>query len=581
MEYSKKNPLVFILISLLSIWLGGSILFYFYPIRDVNPIVILMVIAAVWITMFYMVRSFRDFSGLSKWKKGMTGLFLTLFSFILLFSIRGEQLYLEDNSLISKVGVYAGTYLTILLSTAAIILLLLSVRGIEGQRKTSKMMIIIYGLPALLSWLFFWIALFPGGMTPDSLAQWGQAETLELSNWHPVIYTLMIAGLTELWDSPGVVTLAQILILSSIVGYAGYKMEQYSFPKWAVLLFAVIAAISPLNSIYSIMIWKDVLYSSFLLLFTILIFNLVKTNGHWIKGKKQFLFIIAAAICASFFRHNGFPVVMISLFTALILYRHAYKQIGSALVLIGVIYLVITNPIYNYYNVKPSDPNEALSIPTQMIGTVIAGEGNLTEEQLDYYNRLLPLDRWKNQFNPYISDPIKFSGGYERSVIFDDWGLFFSNWKDVVLQNPVMAAGGFLKHTSLVWQINEPPAPGYTAAYVTNVYDGNRFGLENKIISTRGQYYAKSYLNKTREYLGHIIWRPAVYLYLIILFTFVAYLRNNYSVLLIALPVLLNTAAVMATMPAQDFRYLFSCSLIMYLALFSSFMKFNKEPKYE
>lgn len=71
------------------------------------------------------------------------------------------------------------------------------------------------------------------------------------------------------------------------------------------------------------------------------------------------------------------------------------------------------------------------------------------------------------------------------------------------------------------------------------------------------------------------MWRPAVYLFLITLLIYVAYLRNNWRIWLILLPIALNTAAVMATIPAQDFRYLFNTSLFLYAAIFISLLDFK------
>lgn len=563
---------------LTSIWLGVSFLFFFYPIRNINIVFVVLTIGLLFLLIELFSKRITLFLSLGRLKGVILILFLLLLPTILLFSLKGNQSFLVDNSMFVIVVVYLGAFTTLSLAVALLIQSILAVNGVTGDRTVSKKMIIMYALPSLIVWTGYWIAFFPGAMTPDSLAQWDQAHTLDLNNWHPVVYTLLIAFLTNIWDSPAIVTLTQVIIIATIIGYTCYSFDRFKFPKWTIWSLSIIFAISPVNSTYSITIWKDVLYSAFLMLFTLLLIHIVKSNGNWIKGKSHYLLLLLTCLSVIFFRHNGLPVVIISLLVALVLYRHTFKQLGSLIGLVLVIYFVVNGPVFDAMDVKPSDPNEALSIPTQQLATIITEDGYMTDEQREYFNSIFPIELWKERFHPYNTNPIKFSWAeYDRDIIFADTGKYFKNWLQVSIQNPYLALKGFFTHTSLVWQINEPEEPGYTDTYVTNVYYGNEFGIENTVISSKITALAAKYLTITKEWFSPIIWRPAVYTYAILLLAIAAYIRTNYKPLLIALPVLLNTAAVMAAIPAQDFRYLYSNTLILFLILFAAFMHF--EPK--
>ena len=276
-------------------------------------------------------------------------------------------------------------------------------------------------------------------------------------------------------------------------------------------------------------------------------------------------------------RHNGFPVFIITLAILLCFYRTHFKRLLFVFILIFALHSVITGPVFKALDVVPSDPNEALSIPTQQFATIIINDGVLSDEQREYLDSIFPIELWKERFNPYNTNPIKFSWKeYNREIIFDDFKKYLTTWLEVCLQNPKLAIEGFLTHTSLVWQIREPEKPGYTDTFVTNVYLGNEQGIVNTVINPKFTHGMRVYLTNTKEVLGSIIWRPATYLFMIILFTFVSYLRNDFKALFVSFPVLLNVASVMAALPAQDFRYLFSNTLMIYLTFIFMFLHYKK-----
>ncbi|OHX51960.1 hypothetical protein BB777_03535 [Planococcus faecalis] len=354
----------------------------------------------------------------------------------------------------------------------------------------------------------------------------------------------------------------------------GYLMKRFKVNTWILWAVLIVAAIVPVNSIMSIIIWKDVLYSTSLLFFSLLILLLVKTKGLETKKVSFVLLFLLGSFMLVFFRHNGFPVFVITMIAALIMYRRMWKQLLPMTLGIIIIHQVITGPVYTALDVVDSDPQEALSIPTQQIANIVTKNGDMTEEQREYINRLMPLELWPEKYNPSSVDPIKFSWGeYDRWVIYDDPAQYAKHWAQLVLQNPGLAVEAFLDETSLVWQMRLEE-DGHMNRFVTNIYYGNEFNLLNQVIYPKVTYSAQLYLKVDTE-AEEFLWRPAVYLFFITLFMYVAYLRNNWRVWLILLPIALNTAAVMATMPAQDFRYLFNASLFFYAALLISLLNFD------
>ena len=570
----KKNYKLIAFSAIFAFIIAFPFIFFFYPIRNVNLLVFLLVTLIFTFLIAYLYKSKDSLNSLSKQKRVSLYIFPPVFSTLAAFSIRSEQYFLLDNHLLVIIAAFLGTILGFSIIAMAFIKLMLSFAPANDLKEVKVYKVLIYSLPMLIASLFMFISFYPGAMTPDSLQQWEQAQTQEFTNWHPVMFTWTIMFLTNIWNSPGIIALFQVSLFALVTGFMGYMMERTGFKTILIWVLLIMLAISPINAIYSITIWKDVIYSISLLFFSLLLILLVRTNGAESKKLSFLILLFIGSFILVFFRHNGFPVFVITMIPVLIMYRHMWKRLLPVTLLVIAAHQIITGPVYSALEVHPSDPQEALSIPTQQIANIVVNNGEMSVEQKEYINRLMPLELWQEKYNPYAVDPIKFSwGDYDRWVIYDDWNQYFEIWAALVLQNPWLATEAFLNETSLVWQMTMPEDYKMNR-YVTNIYLGNEFGLVNTVINPSFKKSALSYLeveNKFEEYL----WRPAVYLFLSTLLVYIAYLRNNWRVWLLLLPVALNTAAVMVAIPAQDFRYLFSNSLFFYASLLISLMCFH------
>lgn len=552
-----------------ALFLSLTAIFYFQPILNAGPLLVILITLVLFAMLYYIYPFAEQIKTWTRAKKWSLVIFLPLFSILSALSLRGEQGFLMDNHPFIVVAVFTGTFFAIAAVTMTIVKFMLSFTLPEKLKQVSFGYVFLYMLPMLITSLAMFIAFYPAAMTPDSLAQWEQARTHEFSDWHPVLFTWTIMLLTKIWDSPGIIALFQIALLSFTMGYLGYLMKRFNVHPVVIWALLIAAAIMPTNAILSIIIWKDVIYSISLVFFSLLIILLVKTNGEESKKTSFLILFLISSFVLVFFRHNGFPVFVVTMITVIIMYRHMWKRLVPAALTIIVVYQVITGPVYSKLEVVPSDPQETLSIPTQQIANIVVSGGEMTEAQRDYINRLMPLELWEEKYNPYAVDPIKFSwGDYDRWVIYNDWPGYFKIWSQLVMQNPGLATEAFLKETSLVWQMNLPD-DGKMNRYVTNLYHGNEFGLVNKVINPYITQEASKYLKVDSE-VEEFIWRPAVYTFLMVLFLYIAYLRNNWRVWLMLLPVALNTGAVALAIPAQDFRYLYGNVLFLYAAIFIS-----------
>lgn len=480
--------------------------------------------------------------------------FVLLFPMILMASSAADQSHIETNIMVGVIYLLAyGTYVFLTLS------LMEYIAGIDPKGRTSRFSLLFYiGIP-FAAWMLYFIAFFPATMTPDSLSQWGQAHSFEWSNWHPLVHTWVMTVLVQIWDSPGVMSLFQIAVLSVVWGSGMKAIEKRGVSYIGLTLFTIIVAAWPVLGIYSISLWKDVLYSTVLFLFSILMFKIVFSEGTWLHRKRNLFLLFLTSLAVAFFRHNGFPVFLFMGVVLLIVFRKEWKPLLLNFLAVVGIYMIVTGPIFSSLDVRSTETKEAVGIPTQQIANIVIN-GDLTAEQEEYVASIMPLEDWKKFYHPYKVDPIKFSGYFNDTVIGDDIGKFLSMWAGMVIKNPGLAIEAYLREASIVWQMHEPEPPGYTSNFVTYIYKNNDYGLVNKTIAPDLKTEMKEYLDNSETYFLTTIWRPASYLLAILFLTYTAFIKygRRGTVWLIALPVLLSVGSVAATLPAQDFRYLFS-----------------------
>lgn len=562
-----RNKLSYLVIFLVSLYSTAGIFFFYFPIKNVPALFLfigLIFIFAVFSKVYK--RFFKIFIERPNKQGWFVISFSALLAVLFLLSTRGPQDYLQDNSIVIVLLTYFGSFLFV---AACIALIVSTIRKHESSNHSNSIIpqdFILYFMIIFLTGFVYLIAFYPAIMSPDSLSSWGQAHTKEFNDWHPIVFTWIIMILSYIWDSPAIVSLFQILVLSLILAYSFCQFQKLGINKFLLVIMSFIIAIIPSFGIYNIIIWKDVLFSASILIFTVHLFMIMRSKGKWLSSKINIIFFFLASFGVVFLRHNGFPIFVLTMLALLLYYwKSVWKIAGPTFLILVIAHEILTGPVFAYLDVKPSDPNEALSIPTQQIANIIKNDGNLTPEQLKYYNSIFPIEMWKEKYLPHTVDPIKFSWAeYNRKIIYDDFPKYFKTWGEVVVQNPSLAMEAFIKHTALVWQMSTPQY-GYTSTYITFIMK-NDYGLESKSINTSLTNGVTKYLefSKAQPFVK-LVWRPAFYAFFILLFWVVIFLKNGWKSTIVILPFLLNILSVAAAMPAQDFRYLFANVLLSFV----------------
>lgn len=429
--------------------------------------------------------------------------------------------------------------------------------------------ILLYSLPFFIVCCIYLIAFYPGFMSPDSFSMWDQLQTLKLDDGLPVVSTLFYFLVTRIWNYPAAISIAQVVLLSLIVGYGFYTLEKIGTNKYFLYIFSVLFSLYPANGVMAVSLWKDIPYSGMLLLLTIICINIVFSKGTWLDSKGNIALFIISLIGVIFFRHNGILSFVFTMILLFILFKDYRKKTAIITISLIVLYVFVKGPVYSAAGVIRGKQTEAFGIPMQQIAAVVAKGGNITDEQKNFLGKVLPIEKWGKSYNRYSSNPLKFDNEFNGNFLIENKLQFLKVWSQVCLQNPGKTFIAYADQTSLVWRFTNTESD-YT--YITEIpMTKNKFNIQNKIISPKVTDAATFiFWNTQRLKIKWLFWKPAFELYIILISGVLCTIKLGKRMLLPIIPVLSNAAAFMIATPAQDYRYLYSAVLVsaMFIPLY-------------
>lgn len=263
-------------------------------------------------------------------------------------------------------------------------------------------------------WLPYFLTYYPGILSDDSFDQLKQVlGLLPYSNHHPWLHTLLIGLLyrigTAIGGNPnaGVAffIIIQMLVMSAIYAYLITTLHRHHVRKFFLLLSLLFYALFPLQALYSITMWKDILFSGVFLLMSTLLWQL----GTEKPTKLRYISYVLTGILLCLFRSNGFYTYLFCLPFFVWLFNRIRKPLLLASCLTLAAVWLFKGPVMSVCHVSEPDAVESLSIPLQQISGTIASQGLscLTEEESALLGQAIDLNRIAEEYYSHISDPIK------------------------------------------------------------------------------------------------------------------------------------------------------------------------------
>lgn len=430
---------------------------------------------------------------------------------------------------------------------------------------------LLYMLPMVLGWGVYLATFFPGGISPDTISQWSQVLSGKINDWAPAIHTIIMWLLSQIWLSPAIVGIAQILSLSFVIAWGLGSLNKYGLPGWSAWLISILFALMPTHGIMVITLWKDIPYAISMLALNIVVINIIFSKGDWLKSKRHILVFGVILVGTSLFRHNGLPVAIgMALLLLIFFWKRRYAILWASLVFV-LGYLGIRGPLYDILKVdRTSGTSLGNTLLLHHIAAHVQAGTYFTDEERTYLDELYPL---KNGW-PYDCcsvNTVYYTEKFNGSLFAKTSSKVQTIFINTILRNPFVN----LKHLScssvMYWELPQQDCYLYTTTISGDNGEihwievrNNTIGLSEASVLpflVKPLYTLYAFVSNRNLYI--FFWRPAFFMCLVFYSVLIFTIRRKKAIyLFLAAPALLQSAFGAIVNLAQDFRYQYSVVLI-------------------
>lgn len=318
--------------------------------------------------------------------------------------------------------------------------------------------------------LLFWVLLqifyipwylycYPGVLTYDSGRQVRDALSVDtLDNHHSALLDLVIRGILlpvknltgSVQIGIGLCTLGQMLIMTFLFAAALEKIFRHTQNRILQVLVFLWFAAYPVNNIYSVTMWKDILFAGCVLALMLLLDAASDDEHAFFRSRYRCVFLGMTLLLLPLLRHNGILIsvgMTIYLFFAFKDFRRQVMILCAGWICLFILWNRVLLPAWH---VKPISSSEVLSVPLQQIARAIYNHHgelhpNLVAEAESYFT--VP-EIWY-EYEPLLSDPVKSS--FRASLYEEDPARFFRLWADLGKRYPFDYLEAFLHNNYGYW----------------------------------------------------------------------------------------------------------------------------------
>ena len=338
-------------------------------------------------------------------------------------------------------------------------------------------------LAIFICWLPYFISFFPGRLSPDSINELkivlGYAP---VSNHHPLIHQWTIAPFVLLGQAfgslewgVGLYSLFQMAVMSAIFAGVVHWLMDRGAPRWLLLTIFACYALVSVHAIYSITMWKDILFGGFTALAVMMLTRLVNSmdpSGKEAFGRGDWFALTILLFLFSIYRNNGYYAFLLCFPVFLLCNRRLWKP----LLAMGAAVLVLVNGyqlfIFDVLGAEKSAAGEALALPLQQVAKTVRDHNReLTAEETETLEEIFPsVEEVRWAYDPAASDPVKAI--LRNDVLMSNPMRYLKIWAQLGMKHPLVYLDVLLYHTHGYWY---PNVPYWTIE--RGIYE-NPFGLE-------------------------------------------------------------------------------------------------------
>lgn len=402
----------------------------------------------------------------------------------------------------------------------------------------------------------------PGFVDYDSFNQLAQAlGYVKLNNHHPVVITLiyrffmLIGGYFNNYNlGISLISFTQILFTSCSLGYFLAWFRKKTNSRIITLIALLYFICNTVFAGYSIILWKDPIYSIFLLLMTIKLYDIIESEGEILNNKKTILELALLYMAISFSRNNGVIVSILIIVILTVLYR---KKMGLYIVnFTSLTFIILVQLLTLNKPGMKTESYEYLAMPLQQIAYTICNDGNISNADRDFLYKMLPEKIWRKYYNPFLNDTIKGNKYFNLKFLDDNKMEFFKIWIRTLIKNPIKCFKASCMENFGFWSFETKSNYGFLDTFI---WEKSRY---YKLLNLRQTNYLQKYLgikfnkNLHQDY-NHFIGAGTL-MFIMFTCTYLLLRMKKTKYIICLLPPIINWITIIILTPvAFSLRYVF------------------------
>lgn len=439
---------------------------------------------------------------------------------------------------------------------------LVLVKNFKHNKKNEKRVFWTSSLIVIAVFFIWWLILYPGILSSDSLDQVGQAlGYARISNHHPAIHTFIIRIFLSIGEKLGLgmrglglFTLYQLILFGFLIGYVCKFLFNRGVSIIVIGLLVASVVLNPVHGIYSVTVWKDIHFAFVFCFFIVQLLILIEKKEKFFTISNIILFSTSAFL-VSVMKNNGFYVVLLTAPVLIYVSSGFRKQVTLVFCSALAASMLLTGPIYGALGIKNGSVREALSIPLQQIARISRDHGDeLTAQQISTINKFLDFDVIRKDYYPIISDNVKSTFNDDN---FSDYKLeFVSLWISLVFQYPQTAIAATLMNTYRYWSI-----PNDYWIVAKGIYE-NSFGIEQAPILVDGNSVVQKWLNLRNMPIISDVYSLGIYLWILILLAYIYIKKYRFAYIGVFVPMIVFWLTNIASPVNGEYRYMYAIVVV-------------------
>lgn len=274
-----------------------------------------------------------------------------------------------------------------------------------------------------------------------------------ITNHHPILQTYFMGGCLTIGRHLGndnfglfIYTIIQSLIYASILAYSIKFMNKHNVSNKYYFIVLLMYLLVPMYAFFTVSAVKDTLYTGFMMLFILFIFDIVENYLNKKISIKYLIYIFFVMLLMCLFRNNGIYICILTLPVLFFMSKINRIKILTLIILLFGSMQITNKVVIPALGVSDGSIREALSIPFQQTARLVKyNSGIIDDEDKDIIDKVLVYDTLDERYDPNLSDPVK--NKFNPHATKEDLMNYFKVWFKYLLKDPMCYINATLDNT--------------------------------------------------------------------------------------------------------------------------------------